>query len=557
MHVLSRLKTGSKIYTLIGFFMFAIALISYTGVNRMVSIGDELKSIAHKDIPLIEVLAKITSLQLEQELILERSLRYSGLTVSAEESVQELGAAEKEFADHSHEADREILAGEKLLTAILASQLSPEERVEMTKVQKALIVIDKEHAEFEHQAELLFESVHQGNTGETGRLVKVLGNAEVSLQNQVTALLEEVEGYTEKSALHAEDTEETAMKLIAVIGGVAGVIGLVLGVVVTRLIVRPLGGEPDEMQSIAEQIASGNLNIPRKKGATGVYGSLLLMSDRLNDTIGSMQENAEVLATATAELSATAIQIQKSTEEVNIGLESSTSAIMESSSNTAALAESIENMSQLSDRIFELAAEAKAGAANGQASMSETSAAIANISDSSAKIVNIINVITEIANQTNLLSLNAAIEAAKAGELGKGFAVVADEVRLLADRSASAVGQIRGLIDVSSSHVQEGTAVVLKTSGALEGITAHVGNISDSISEIRDGMRAQSLGAQEMSEATGEISEISETNSAAMTELASAMNQVDATIGDLAKMADSLKSDASFFQLRSVWRLTQ
>ncbi|OGG93393.1 MAG: hypothetical protein A2527_01605 [Candidatus Lambdaproteobacteria bacterium RIFOXYD2_FULL_50_16] len=271
--------------------------------------------------------------------------------------------------------------------------------------------------------------------------------------------------------------------------------------------------------------------------------------DSLQSSFQKIAEGTDTLSAATLELSATATQIQKATEEVNQGIESSASATTEMSTNLGELAQSVNDMAKASGEISGLSSQAQTGARNSQQSMNDTQKAIEKISESSNKIGSIINVITEISNQTNLLSLNAAIEAAKAGEQGKGFAVVAEEVRNLADRSGTQVNQIRNLIEVSSANVKEGTEVVGKTGQTLRGITDQVGQISKSINEMTLGMTEQNQRAREISLAVEEIAKVSDSNSSAMNELASSVTQVEATIEDLSKMADRLKQEVNRFRV--------
>ncbi|TRL34520.1 HAMP domain-containing protein [Rhizobium straminoryzae] len=143
------------------------------------------------------------------------------------------------------------------------------------------------------------------------------------------------------------------------------------------------------------------------------------------------------------------------------------------------------------------------------------------IEKSSGEISNIIGVIDEIAFQTNLLALNAGVEAARAGEAGKGFAVVAQEVRELAQRSAQAAKEIKGLINTSSEQVANGVTLVGNTGKALEGIVTQVQQITAHVQAIADAYREQALGLQEINTAVNTMDQGTQQN-AAMVEEATA-----------------------------------
>jgi len=270
---------------------------------------------------------------------------------------------------------------------------------------------------------------------------------------------------------------------------------------------------------------------------------------KLQPTLGEINQGAESLSSSSTELSATATQIQKTAEEVNQGIESSAAAMNQSSANVTQLAAAIREVASNAELIEGLARSATDGAESGQTAMEETTVAINSISESSNEISKIITVITEISNQTNLLSLNAAIEAAKAGDSGKGFAVVAEEVRVLADRSNKSVEQIRTLIERSTLNVNAGIAVVEKTSGILLDINGGVNEITQAISELNLAVTEQDRMAQEVNSAIEEINGVGENNASAMNELAAAINQVNATIDELSAMATTQQAQVGQFKL--------
>ncbi|MDT8445628.1 MAG: HAMP domain-containing methyl-accepting chemotaxis protein [bacterium] len=338
---------------------------------------------------------------------------------------------------------------------------------------------------------------------------------------------------------------ETLGLLVVVVG-----LALVLAFVVSRSITVPLVHLNAVITRIEEQ---GDFTLRADIAGKDEVAQSGQALDKLLATLQPAMRNilseAETLSAAAAQLSASTTELSRTADEVNGGIEGQAAAITQANQNIIELTQSIQDVSAGARQVHQAAGEADKAASNGVSAMQNTKAAITKISESSGKIVGIINVITEIANQTNLLSLNAAIEAAKAGESGKGFAVVADEVRVLADRSNTQVEQIRNLIEISSQNVTEGTQVVETTAEYLTQITTQVQQIGQQIASIADELTAQEQRADEVSKATEEINEISETNASAMNQVSVAVTEIEKTSEELSGMAEKLKDLVQVFKV--------
>jgi methyl-accepting chemotaxis protein len=177
--------------------------------------------------------------------------------------------------------------------------------------------------------------------------------------------------------------------------------------------------------------------------------------------------------------------------------------------------QSADNANQAS----QLAASSKDSALQGQEVVSKAITAMSEINAASAKISDIISTIDEIAFQTNLLAVNAAVEAARAGDEGRGFAVVASEVRSLAQRSAVAAKEIKVLIQDSLRKVDAGSGLVNRSGETLQGIVGSVKRVTDIVGEIAAASGEQSTGIEQVNTAMTQMDQVTQANSALTEEL--------------------------------------
>ena len=294
----------------------------------------------------------------------------------------------------------------------------------------------------------------------------------------LTALETRLSDEAADEALRASATLQTATlgatALALALGGLAAWL-------ITRSVLRQLGGEPQQAQEMAREIANGNLTLslrPTAGGANSLIASLETMRVQLSATVSRIQTAADAISTASSQLASGNADLSGRTEEQAASLEQ-TAASMEQL--TSAVKQNTESAQQGSAMALAASQTAEAG---GQA-MRRMIATMQDIAASSAKVHEIISVIEGIAFQTNILALNAAVEAARAGEQGRGFAVVAAEVRTLAQRSATAAKEIKALIETSSQHVTTGSELATGTGDTMEEVLASVRHVADIMGKSR------------------------------------------------------------------------
>jgi methyl-accepting chemotaxis protein len=282
------------------------------------------------------------------------------------------------------------------------------------------------------------------------------------------------------------------------------------------------------MSAALERLASGDLGTRMEQPLAPQFDKL--KSDfnatvaKLHEALSTVHQNAQAISAGSQEISSAADDLSRRTERQAASLEETVAALEEI---TATVKTAAQGASQAREAVAVATNDAEEGGKVARAAIG----AMGNIDKSSEQISQIIGVIDEIAFQTNLLALNAGVEAARAGEAGRGFAVVASEVRALAQRSADAAKQIKGLISTSTTQVKEGVDLVAQTGSAFERIVTRVADINGVVAGIASGAQQQVVALQEVNVAVGEIDRVTQQN-AAMAEEATAASKslVDKTI---------------------------
>jgi methyl-accepting chemotaxis protein len=260
-----------------------------------------------------------------------------------------------------------------------------------------------------------------------------------------------------------------------------------------------------------KDVASGDLTVRLADGFTADYAQIRddfnTTVDKLKATIVSVADSTSSIEISAKEISAAADDLSRRTEQQAASIEQTTATLTEV---TAAVKKSAEG----TQHAHEVVKTADADARKSAAVVRQAVEAMNAIAKSSQQIGQIIGVIDEIAFQTNLLALNAGVEAARAGEAGRGFAVVASEVRALAQRSAGAAKEIKGLISDSSAQVGVGVELVAETGRSLERIATQVAEINATVSDIALSAREQSTAMQEINVAVDEMNMVTQQNAA-------------------------------------------
>ncbi|WP_401728903.1 methyl-accepting chemotaxis protein [Stenotrophomonas muris] len=286
-----------------------------------------------------------------------------------------------------------------------------------------------------------------------------------------------------------------------------------------------------KLSQLLSAIAEGDLTARMHGDYQGVFAR---MRDDANTTVaqltqivGQIQASASSITLAAGEIASGNSDLSRRTEQQAANLEETAASMEELTSTVRQNAEHARQANQL-------AIGAHSVASQGGDVVGQVVTTMSAIEASSKKIAEIISVIDGIAFQTNILALNAAVEAARAGEQGRGFAVVASEVRTLAQRSAAAAKEIKGLIDDSVGKVNDGSALVHKAGATMGEIVASVQRVTDIMAEISAASQEQSAGIEQVNQTVVQMDETTQQNAALVEEATAAARAMEDQAGQLA-----------------------
>ena len=283
--------------------------------------------------------------------------------------------------------------------------------------------------------------------------------------------------------------------------------------------------------AITETVAAGDLTSQIEVTSTDELGQLLAALKKMNAslvaTVSTVRNGTDMIASASEQVAAGSLDLSARTEQQASALEETASSMEEL---TSTVKQNAENARQANA----LAAAASQVAERGGDVVKEVVGTMDAINASSARIADIIGVIDGIAFQTNILALNAAVEAARAGEQGRGFAVVASEVRNLAQRSAAAAKDIKGLIVDSNARVGDGSRQVAEAGGTMQEIVESIRRVTDIMGEISAASREQSAGIEQINQAITQMDHGTQQNAALVEETSAAADAMRSQAATLA-----------------------
>ncbi|WP_235922674.1 methyl-accepting chemotaxis protein [Rugamonas aquatica] len=419
------------------------------------------------------------------------------------------------------------------------NKLSAQFANEATAEEKALLATVKEQEAIAMPAIAKASELWLANKAEeaTKVLIKEIRPAQkkwMAALDQLGALEEKLNAQVQTDAAAGFSS---ARSFMIILGVLAVAISVAAAYVITRGLLKQLGGEPDYTASIAGSIANGDLSISIDTDGNdkdSLLSEMKEMRNSLVDIVGQVRSGTETIGTASREIAAGNIDLSSRTEMQASSLEKTASAMEELTSTVKQNADNAREANQLASAASDVAIK-------GGKVVSEVVNTMSSIDASAKKIVDIIGVIDGIAFQTNILALNAAVEAARAGEQGRGFAVVASEVRNLAQRSAGAAKEIKMLIDDSVEKVGAGTKLVGQAGVTMDEVVASVRRVTDIMSEIANASQEQSAGIEQVNHSIIEMDSMTQQNAALVEEAAAAAQSLQDQAAELSRVVSIFK----------------
>ena len=535
------LKIGFRLGLGFGAVLFLTVAILVLGLYKMGQIDDKLNRIVNINN------VKMDNANTAAKAILSIS---NNLRMTNNEAVK---IAQKDRI----EANRKIY--EDALAKLKDMETAPEGIQAIKNVEDAIVTAKLANKKF-------MELYVADKTAEAGA---VLINESIPLTQKVTEEFDKLIKFEQqRNQIRSEEAKQTYdnAKILMIIFGLAALaIGITISMITARLITVPLTKSVD----MAGKIADGDLSCEdldmHSRDEVGILAdSLNKMKKSLEHVIGKISDTAVHVASASAELSTTVTQITTRVDEQAAKANQVATASTELSQTVVDIAKNSSDIAASSQGTLKTAEDGAAVVGKTVEEVQQIADTVdglakmmTSLGDRSKQIGNIVSVIQDIADQTNLLALNAAIEAARAGEQGRGFAVVADEVRKLAEKTAKSTSEIGGMIKAiqeetdkavlsmgeGTKKVENGVRLATQAGVALNNIVSSVNGLQTMVQQIASATEEMSTVSEQISSDIEEIATVSRETSSASTQIAQeAVN--------LSKMSADLQNDVSRFKIK-------
>lgn len=511
------MKVGVKLGLGFGVVLLLLVMVATIGITRAIAINDKVEVVTKDAWPKVEKVqegmgAVYRIAIFTREMLLAKTPEK--LAQSKAKMLEERATVGKIWDEL--EPTIKSPKGKELMQAVLAS------RMKYLDVQNRMIALIEEGKRDEADTMLFgeFSTVATEYRGNISEMIKF---------------------QSEKMGRTSEEADEVvngAKQILVVISVIALLLGVVIAWLITRNLLKQLGGEPDYAAEVARSVADGDLTVDvvlRPGDNSSLLYAIRGMVEKLAQIMGEVRSSADSLSAASEQVSATSQSLAQASSEQAASLEETSASIEQMSASIEEMSASINQNTENAKVTDGIATQSVAEAADGGQAVAATVEAMKSIADK-------ISIIDDIAYQTNLLALNAAIEAARAGEHGKGFAVVAAEVRKLAERSQVASQEIGELATTSVKTAE-------KAGGSLEKIVPSIRKTADLVQEITAASEEQSSGASQINTGMNQINTAMSQISQSTQQNASASEELSATAEEMSGQAEQLQRLVGLFRI--------
>ncbi|MFL9879338.1 methyl-accepting chemotaxis protein [Herbaspirillum rhizosphaerae] len=498
----SNLKVSTRLTIGFGLLLCLMLSISFIGMYGVRNVNTHLLRITDINNAEIRALSAMRAELFEQSIV----VRNIAIAESTGLSKQYAAQLQKHVTLY-HDAEQRL---EQLFLRFAETTTTERELMAEIKTQTA------------KAAPLLEKLREHANRGEITIIKEFLTGTLSELQAQRRATLAALAAIEDKqnlaAGIEAEKTSQDALRGIPVLSAIALVFGILAAAMVSRSLLNQLGGEPTYAAAVAQKIASGDLTSTvdtKDEEVASLLTAMKSMNHSLLTIVRKVRKGTATISVATTEIAKGNLDLSARTEEQAGSLEQTAAAMEQLTATVKQNADNALTANNLASNVCTMAGQ-------GGSIVEQVVETMHAIDASSKRIVDIIDVINTIAFQTNILALNAAVEAARAGEEGRGFAVVAAEVRGLAQRSASAAKEIKGLIDDSVIKVDSGNRLVSEAGQTIQNVIAGIRHVAEVISDITHASREQSVGLNEITMAMAQMDQTTQENAALVEQAAAA-----------------------------------